>query len=342
MMKSFISGLFTLSILLIFPCASKGPSSSSKANFEIREGKKTLNGTKLFVRDVGPIGAPILVVVHGGPGGNHINQLRLERFATDFRVVFYDQRGTGESERLNISANDQNLLNRLSLEKNIKDIEELRKMLGRDKISLIGHSNGGALAVFYAAKYPEHVEKLIVYSGGPEDKKLANQKKLNHLSKMTKIEGIQFKEMVATLQERTKQGASQEELDELFTRVVTLMVPSLYREPPKGSMEIGHLGFWANAGLSKYIEAFDRTAFIPQLQKIKSPALLIWGRYEPAPAERLLYLLENIPNSRFVVFEKSGHNAMEEEPELFFKTLMEFVSDRPISTKTYHSRSDFK
>lgn len=284
--------------------------------------------------------APVLIVVHDGPGGNHLNQLPLQKLATDFRIIFYDQRGTGKSERLNVSAKDPNSLELLSLEKNIEDIEELRKSAGRDKISVIGHSNGGALAVFYAAKYPQHVEKLIVYSGGPEDLELAEQKRKTHVSKMSEAEKSVFKQAVSILQERSQQDAHQEELDELFARVVSLMIPTLYCHPPKGPIEVGRLGFWSNVAVSRYIDTFNRKSFAPSLQQIKAPTLLIWGRCEPAPNERLVYLLDHIPNSQFVIFEHSGHNAMEEESELFFNTLREFMSNRPIEMKVYRNRKE--
>jgi proline iminopeptidase len=309
-------------------CASRTLARVGKSDLEVREGMKSINGTKLFVRDVGPSQAPVIIAVHGGPGGSYLGMLPLERLAPAFRIIFYDQRGTGKSERLKISARDQAGLEELSLEKNVEDIEELRKSIGSDKVSVIGHSNGGALATFYAAKYPRHIEKLVVYSGGPEDTELAERKRQKHLSKMPESQKLLLKQYTDSLQERVEQNASQDELDELFTRVVGLMIPYLYYSPPKSPVETGRLGFWANMGVAKYIDSFDRKAFASHLAKIKSPTLLIWGRFEPAPQERLLYLRDNIPNAQLVVFEKSSHNAMKEETDLFFRTLLEFMTDK--------------
>jgi proline iminopeptidase len=45
-----------------------------------------------------------------------------------------------------------------------EDIEQLRQTLGVPKIALIGHAEGGSLALEYAAKYPEHVHRLVFVS----------------------------------------------------------------------------------------------------------------------------------------------------------------------------------
>ena len=307
---------------------------TAKPNLEASEEMKTINGTKIFVRDVGSVEAPVIIAVHGGPGGSHLGMLPLERLAPDFRIIFYDQRGTGKSDRHNVSAMDQFGLEALSLERNVEDIEELRKIIGRDKVSMIGHSNGGALATFYAAKYPHHIDKLIIYSGGPEDTDLADRKMQRHLARMPESQKNLLKQYTDSLQIGVEQNVSQDELDELFTRVVGLMIPYLYYIPPKSPIVTGRLGFWASQAVAKYIDSFDRKSFVSHLNKIKSPTLLIWGLFEPAPQGRLLYLLENIPNSQLAVFEKSSHNAMKEEPDLFFKTLLEFLTDRPIEMRT--------
>ena len=47
----------------------------------------------------------------------------------------------------------------------VDDIERLRTVLGVERISLLGHSFGGLLALEYAARYPEQVEGLVVVSG---------------------------------------------------------------------------------------------------------------------------------------------------------------------------------
>jgi pimeloyl-ACP methyl ester carboxylesterase len=299
----------------------------------VREGKWQVRGTRLFVRDVGPETAPVLVVVHGGPGGNHLGLRPLEALAPERRVILYDQRGTGESDRLPISTAKPEGLGRLSLEENVADLEAIRARLGRDRIALIGHSWGGALAVFYAAAHPEHVEKLVVYSGGPETPELAAKKQLAHKARLSEEDRDAIVERMGAMKGALGRGAPQEELDRLFVRTAAAMFPSLYcRRPAPGSAPAGagRGGFWANQAAGAYVDTFAYASIADALKKVDAPALLLWGRCEPSPRERLTNLQGLLRGARFVAFEHSGHNAMEEEGPLFFETLRAFLAGRPL------------
>jgi proline iminopeptidase len=57
-------------------------------------------GTLLHAQAFGDPGAPMVMVLHGGPGSDYCGQLPLRALADDgFRVVFWDQRGAGLSQR---------------------------------------------------------------------------------------------------------------------------------------------------------------------------------------------------------------------------------------------------
>ena len=334
---------FLLIAALALGCASTQPGRQNTTHTRAtdkptREGLWQIRDTRLFVRDVGPLDAPVLVVVHGGPGGNHRSQLPLEALAPEFRVVSYDQRGTGESDRFDVPLPELQKL--LTLEENVEDLEALRVRLGRERISVIGHSWGGALATFYAATYPESIDKLIVYSGGPEDKSLLAQKKTAHRAKMTTGELSAMASGKAALEAAMDRGVDGNELDRLFVDFVLPLLPSLYckRPPAPARSEVGRGGFWANQIAGRYIESLDRSALAKKLGRLAAPTLLIWGRCEPSPRERLTGLLDAIPDAQFVQFEQSGHNAMEEEPELFFSTLRAFLSGKSLPMVAHRSR----
>lgn len=83
-----------------------------------------------------------VVVIHGGPGIAHNYMTDIAKgLENQFRFVFYDQRGSGLS--YTYSKED------ISMQKNIEDLEKLRKALGLEKMNLISHSAGTYLAMNY-------------------------------------------------------------------------------------------------------------------------------------------------------------------------------------------------
>lgn len=105
---------------------------------------------------------PVLIVLHGGPGGDHRDYLGLESFADRFFVVLWDQRGTGLSERVP----DEELDGPTYL----ADLDHLARELSPDRpVHLLGHSWGGAYATYYAQSFPERVDRLVLAEPGALD-----------------------------------------------------------------------------------------------------------------------------------------------------------------------------
>ena len=117
--------------------------------------------TKLYVEELGN-GEPV-ILLSGGPGFNpgYLKPV-WQKLSSNFRSIILHQRGAG---KFIISTVDSTSM---SMENYVNDLEELRKHLKLEKVTLIGHSWGGMLAMEYVANHPEKVEKLILLgSGGP-------------------------------------------------------------------------------------------------------------------------------------------------------------------------------
>lgn len=114
-------------------------------------------------------GRPVLLV-HGGPGIPYEEPWEgLVELRDTFRFYDYHQRGCGASTRPfdrfeggNYLTNMVELERTLGIGAQIADIERIRRILGEEKLILIGHSFGGFLATLYAAEFPDRVEKLIL------------------------------------------------------------------------------------------------------------------------------------------------------------------------------------
>ena len=113
----------------------------------------TSDSVKLFVKRAGK-GAPVLFI-HGGPGSNsaYFEYSGGNRFEKDVQLIYLDQRGCGRSDN---AANKDYSLQRL-----VKDFEEVRKALGIGQWTLMPHSFGGILATEYAYQHPASIASMV-------------------------------------------------------------------------------------------------------------------------------------------------------------------------------------
>ncbi|MGH6892843.1 MAG: prolyl aminopeptidase [Dongiaceae bacterium] len=108
-----------------------------------------------------PSGKPALVL-HGGPGSGCPPGWR-QYFNPDlYRIVLFDQRGSGRSTP---HASDPNIdLSANTTAHLLADIELLRQRLGIERWLLLGGSWGSTLALAYAERYPDRVTEMVLDS----------------------------------------------------------------------------------------------------------------------------------------------------------------------------------
>ena len=122
-----------------------------------------VNGTLLHVESFGNPTDPIVVVIHGGPGGDYRSLLNAKDFVeAGFFVIFYDQRGTGLSERID---RDQFPAGQVM-------IDDLHALIAHfqtsddQKVFLLGHSWGAMLASGYIDQYLEEIDGAVLAEPG--------------------------------------------------------------------------------------------------------------------------------------------------------------------------------
>ena len=117
-----------------------------------------LNGVRLYTRQVGD--GPSVVVLHGGPGAHHDYLLpQYDRLAAGRALIYYDQRGGGRSAVPRDMA--------VGWREHVADLEALRNHWRLDRLTLLGYSWGGLLAVLYALEHPSRIARLALVSGAP-------------------------------------------------------------------------------------------------------------------------------------------------------------------------------
>lgn len=119
----------------------------------------TLDGYTFHAQIMGDPEDPVVIAVHGGPGGDHRNLLPIAPLADDHHLVFYDQRMTGLSSR--------DWDGTLDLEIFFTDLDLFVDHYGNGTpVTLLGHSWGAMLASGYASRYPDKIDKIILIEAG--------------------------------------------------------------------------------------------------------------------------------------------------------------------------------
>src|SRR5256885_1705649 len=118
-----------------------------------------LNGVRLYTRRVGH--GPPVVVLHGGPGAHHDYLLpQYDHLAEGGRtLLYYDQRGGGRSPVPRDIP--------VGWREHVVDLEALRGHWGLDRLTVIGYSWGGLLALLYALEHPDRIARLALVSSAP-------------------------------------------------------------------------------------------------------------------------------------------------------------------------------
>ena len=280
------------------------------------DGLTTADGRRLAYRRAGS-GRPLLC--HGGgPGFSALYLGNLGGLDEQLELVQLDPRGTGESDRPADSR-------AYTIGDYADDVEELRKHLGLDRISLFGHSHGGVVAIDYAARYPDRVERLVLASTlarfAPE------QERAMEAGMAARSGEPWYADAVAALEaEQAGNFSSDEELAELVFRELPLYfahygdaerayVDTLRTETP-------------NADTLRFFnqEIFPAFDLRPELGRIEAPTLVITGEEDfitgPVCADEIA---GGIAGAEKVVLPGIGHFIFVEAPEQFREPVLSFL-----------------
>lgn len=128
----------------------------------------TVNGVKLHSEAFGHPDSTMIVCIHGGPGGDYRYMLNAKELSGyGYRVVFYDQRGSGLSERFSRSSYTSLGLGALDLFYNdLGAVISHYRTSPNQKVILFGSSWGAILATAYAGKYPNTIQGMILIEPG--------------------------------------------------------------------------------------------------------------------------------------------------------------------------------
>lgn len=257
---------------------------------------------------------PPLLLVHGMACDGTTWLPVLDRLAEHFTVIAPDLLGHGESDKPNAD---------YSLGGFANGMRDLLTILGIDKVTIVGHSFGGGVAMQFAYQFPERTERVVLVSTGglgPE---------VTPLIRALTLPGAGLGIRLATL--RPVRPLASTALRVLSKAPVPLVrdldeVADVYERlaDPAESLAIRRLTRTALDWRGQFVTMSDR-AYLAKLM----PVLVVWGRQDMVIPVDHARRLPSLENSRVHVFEESGHFPHKDHPEEFVRLVVDFCASQP-------------
>jgi pimeloyl-ACP methyl ester carboxylesterase len=255
---------------------------------QIRETYAELPGVRLWYRDTGGNGVPV-VLLHANTGNSQAWVYQIPAFTkAGFRVIAYDRRGWGRSQA-QPGAQPGTAAD---------DLRALMQLLGIERFHLLGTAGGGFLAFDYALSFPQQLRSLIVANsiGGMQDE--------DYLALHARLRPAQFAAMPPELRE---------------------LGPSYRATDPEGVrrwLEIEHTSRQPEATA----QPFRNRMTFSMLESLKIPTLMITSdadMFAPPPVLRMF--TARIKGAEALIIPEAGHASYWEKPEIFNRAVLDFI-----------------
>jgi proline iminopeptidase len=279
-------------------------------------GTVPVSGTELFYESIG-VGDPV-VVLGGTALGHSYLRPAMDRLADSFRLIYYDQRGSGSSPLGDAE--------RLRFDIAIADLAALLDGLGLEKAHLLGHSLGGDTVALFASRHPNRVEALVVTNPGPP----------------FDPEGMEAleSEMMSRRPHEDNEALEEIRTSEAFQSgepaAVEAFIRNIYQPffLDRANSDAAPYNFTANSAAtvldqeSVLFEDFDREAAWSGLSNVKSRTLVVYAELDPIPESFARGIVDAIPGAQFQFLPGTNHFAFMETPDLFFPPVKKFLQSR--------------
>lgn len=274
-----------------------------------------------------------LIYLHGGPGGpiydSNIGMLT-PISADGYDVYLYDQAGSGLSERLDH-------IEQYTAERHKTDLEEIIKQMGAEKVILIGQSWGAILASLYIADNPDKVEKVVFTSPGPMQPRLAA------LPDISPPDSLKLRKPVFT------NSQANQKINNIRTRVTTFLAQQfgiklcsdreadqfqsyLSNEQNKSVVCDTSMTMAAEAGSGFYAHIMTLHSLStlkdprPALKKVSTSMLLLKGQCDNQKWSASKEYLDHFQHQQLVVVQNAGHSISLEQPDVYIKSIHDFLN----------------
>jgi proline iminopeptidase len=278
------------------------------------------DSTRLFYRTIGK-GLDTVVVVHGFQGNNQ-NYLApdLLSLARGRTLLFYDQRGGGRSSPVTDPA-------QLGIEAHVRDLEALWQHFGFQRMALLGHSGGAAIATRYAVEYPGHTARLVLVAPpAPVREPFAEQITRAFFPRIDSATWARVNALQVSLRTAPDPVRVCREIS------ATVLPRAFFADSANAARMRGD--FCASPPAALRTQA-DRTAAFQQslpadwrssLHTIRVPVLVVHGAHDALPVAAARAWTEALPDARLLLLSDADHLPWVEQPERFTAAVGEFFN----------------
>ena len=287
-----------------------------------------IDGVVFHAETFGDPQSPVVVVVHGGPGGNYGYLLNMHQLEDEYFVVFYDQRGAGLSPRVDASE--------LSLESSIADLHRIVTHYGQgEPVHLMGHSWGAMLAAGYIGEHPEFVERVVLAEPG----ELTHATPEEFHKRMSASQGFEYYRVLVPTVFETFHMESQDadaRADYIGIRMAYAFVDSpeagyLCTEEPVEAKDPGVPVPPSRLGATAFNAILSASADLSQI-KVNAPnyteeVLFIASECSASTGKELQRAQMNIfPQARLVVIPNAGHEMIGDNPAASLTAIRDYFA----------------
>jgi proline iminopeptidase len=329
-MRRTVATAILVSCFSILGTAQLSATQLAPAVSPMQSGFVDANGVLIYYVEFGK--GPPLVVLHGGPGADHTYFLPwLLPLARTHRLIFIDERGSGQSERLEDTS-------KYTVENMADDVEAVRVALGLGQIDLLGHSCGGVLAQAYALKYQQHLRHLILNSTFASTREmnqvLAREKAQMPPDKLARLNQLEAAGLYGkgAIWEHGRYTAEYETLawgDGYFPFLYGARPDSAY-DPATGNAPTNwelYREMWGSDGEFIIDGNLKSVEYVDRLHTIHVPTLIVVGDHDECDPSLSREMHEKIAGSKLVILPNSGHMNFVDQPDLWQKAVLAFLHE---------------
>lgn len=260
----------------------------------------------------------ILFLLNGGPGipCDYLRDPLLPLVEAGYRVVTYDQLGTGASDK----PKDKSLW---TIGRYVEEVETVRKALDLGRIHLLGHSWGGWLSIEYSLKYQKALKSLILSNTCGD---------MPHLiGELERHRAALGPETVAMMQRFEATGNYDHPA---YKAAITILnYRHVFRNDvwPKTAVDafkkinMDIHGTMQGPNEFLYVGNLKDWNRIPDMRAIATPTLVMCGQHDELTAACAMRMHNALPNSEITVLANASHMAMYEVPELYLTCVTKFL-----------------